>query len=134
MPMNPATGTGWKKDSDIPCKKDKEVVECIEKNAYLADEVLVNIGSSFQVMDFFHDTLNAMWKMLNFNPGVITHKIGSEPVRLPASTIQLNGTLSYYLAILDPNLHFWAESPDILPRSFLRLKENTSYLVHMKVQ
>ena len=69
MPMNPATGTGWKKDSDIPCKKDKEVVECIEKNAYLADEVLVNIGSSFQVMDFFHDTLNAMWKMLNFNPG-----------------------------------------------------------------
>ena len=65
---------------------------------------------------------------------MVTHKIGSEPVRLPASTIQLNGTLSYYLAILDPNLHFWAESPDILPRSFLRLKENTSYLVHMKVQ
>ena len=33
MPTNPSTGTGWKNGADIPCKKD--IVQCIEKNAYL---------------------------------------------------------------------------------------------------
>ena len=75
-----------------------------------------------------------MWKLLKFDPDIITYKLGSPTVSIPASAIQLNATLIYYLAILDPSLQFWADSPDIFPRSFQRLKENTNYLVNMKVQ
>ena len=131
MPTNPSTGTGWKKGADIPCKKD--LVQCIEKNAYLEHEVLVNVENHVQVTDFFHDIQNAMWKLLKFDPGIITYKLGSPTVSIPASSIQLNATLIYYLAFLDPSLQFWADSPDIFPRSFQRLKENTNYLVNMKV-
>ena len=131
MPTNPSTGTGWKKGADIPCKKD--IVQCIEKNAYLEHEVLVNVENHVQVTDFFHDIQNAMWKLLKFDPGIITYILGSPTVSIPASSIQLNATLIYYLAFLDPSLQFWADSPDIFPRSFQRLKENTNYLVNMKV-
>ena len=100
----------------------------------LEHEVLVNVENHVRVTDFFHDTQNAMWKLLKFDPGIITYKLGSPTVSIPASAIQLNATLIYYLAILDPSLQFWADSPDIFPRSYQRLKENTNYLVNMKVQ
>ena len=61
----------------------------------LEHEVLVNVENHVRVTDFFHDTQNAMWKLLKFDPDIITYKLGSPTVSIPASAIQLNATLTH---------------------------------------
>ena len=128
MPMNPTTGKGWKKDVDASCKID--IVKCIKENAYSKDEVFVNISDSVKVEEFFHDTLWPIVQLMRFEPGSITHK---SEYSHSSSNIQLNNNLSYYVAIIDPKAQFWSESPDILPRIMLTMKEKIYYFVSMKV-
>ena len=128
MTMNPTTGKGWKKDVDSSCKKD--IVKCIKENAYSKEEVFVNISDSVKVEEFFHDTHWPIVHIMRFESGTITHKSAYSH---SSSNIQLNGNLSYYVAIMDPKTQFWSESPDILPRIMLTMKEQINYFVSMKV-
>ena len=67
---------------------------------------------------------------LTIEPGVITDKLNS------TLNIELNNRLSFFIEIMDTKCDdMMFESPDILPRIFITLKENQSYLdlVYIKV-
>ena len=129
MPMNPATGKGWKKDIDVdnPCKKD--IIQCFRENAYLTNEVILNVRKSVQAKEFFHDTHFGIVQSLWLDSDVISHK--AKPSF--SSFIHFNSSLPYYIAMMDPKLQFWSESPDITPRIMLTMKKNTQLFFGIKV-
>ena len=131
MPMNPATGKGWKKDIDVdipgPCKKD--ITQCFRENAYLTNNVLLNMRKSIQAKEFFHDTHFGIVQSLWLDSDVISHK--AKPSF--SSFIHFNSSLPYYIAMMDPKLQFWSESPDITPRIMLTMKKNTQLFFGIKV-
>ena len=132
---NSGWGSGWKKGfTDVPpeCKKQKgfDFIQCIERYTYAANETILNIDDSvMKVNYYFLGGFTPIAQSLTIEPGVITDKLNS------TLNIVLNNRLSFFIEIMDTKCDMMFESPDILPRIFITLKENQSYLdlVYIKV-
>ena len=129
IPMNATSGTGWKNEDDTACMdfKGNQFIECIERHAYSKEELHLESNKNVKFRQIFVVNLTAILQSLEIRQGDITSKAKS------AMEIKLNHNLNYFVYITDPALEFFFDSPSIIPRIMLSLKDQTGLLLHLEV-
>ena len=127
--MNATSGTGWKNEDDTACMdfKGNQFIECIERHAYSKEELHLESNKNVKFRQIFVVNLTAILQSLEIRQGDITSKAKS------AMEIKLNHNLNYFVYITDPALEFFFDSPSIIPRIMLSLKDQTGLLLHLEV-
>ena len=127
--MNDTSGTGWKNEDDTACMdfKGNQFIECIERHAYSKEELHLESNKNVKFRQIFVVNLTAILQSLEIRQGDITSKAKS------AMEIKLNHNLNYFVYITDPALEFFFDSPSIIPRIMLSLKDQTGLLLHLEV-
>ena len=146
FPINPNTGNGWKKEvKDV----DEEsiygqflaalkLVACIEGYFYSASDIIENIGQEedsymlpnlIEVKPFFMGTWNGLVYSVQINNDTLMSDNMEQ-----TSDISLNETLSYTIFIMDKNMQFISNSPDVVPRFVLSLNPKAGTIqLYLKV-
>ena len=129
IPMNATSGTGWKNEDDTACMdfQGNQFIECIERHAYSKEELHLESNKNVKFRQIFVVNLTAILQSLEIRQGDITSKAKS------AMEIKLNHNLNYFVYITDPALEFFFDSPSIIPRIMLSLKDQTGLLLHLEV-
>ena len=130
LPINPKSGMGWKSGDGRVCMEYRgtEFIDCIETNAFSSKEVLLNTTRSWPVTSKHFYTNNISAVLHYVEDGGITQKVTDTLI------LALNSSLQYYIQFTDPKLQVISDSPNIVPRILLTLKERgDGFIVYLKV-
>ena len=155
LPKDPVTSLGWKTYGDCMINLDDEMVNCVEENAYSAQDVFISnennkfnpiyekgkiaeifaasLNQSIKVKPFYANQYNAIVYDLVAEAGVMSQKLSVDEGYLTNFLI-LNNSISYFISFTDPKLMIASMRPDPVPRLWLELdvgKQN--YVVYVKV-
>ena len=148
FPQNPKTGNGWKKvvDPEEPICSDKsgdDFIQCTEGKSYAVEDIIDRIGSDEQ--DYYSPP-NNMSDLIEVIPFVSEHWYGiTQSVVMKndtlvsdnidsTSSVVFNERLFYTIYIMDKNLQFTSESPDVIPRTVLSWKQRMgTVILYLKV-
>ena len=129
FPINATTGTGWS-DGDYTACMDYEghqFIQCIERYAYSEEDLLLESNKNIKFRKIFVVNYTAIVQSLEIGEGDITFQSKS------TMEIKLKNNLSYFVYITDPKLEVFFDSPSIIPRIMLSLKEKAGLLIHLEV-
>ena len=130
FPINATSGTGWKYEDDTACMEynGQQFIQCIESHAYNKEDLHLESNKNVKFRQIFVVNLTAIFQSLEIGVGDITSKAKS------AMEVKLNHNLNYFVYITDPKLEFFFDSPSIIPRIMLSLKEEkTGLMLHLEV-
>ena len=130
FPINATSGTGWKNEDDTACMEynGQQFIQCIESHAYNKEDLHLESNKNVKFRQIFVVNLTAIFQSLEIGVGDITSKAKS------AMEVKLNHNLNYFVYITDPKLEFFFDSPSIIPRIMLSLKEEkTGLMLHLEV-
>ena len=102
----------------IECKNlnGQQFIQCIEQNAYSANEVIFSSEESFQITPAFFSNLSSIVYSFEVFPG-------TKGRHHDQTTVELNPNLSYSIGITDPKLQIATLNPFVVSRSVLQLTE-----------
>ena len=147
-PRNLQTKLGWKHDANLtesilssgPCKdfkKAKEVINCIEKDAYTLGDALaeahINMGMvDLSTANLWQERLDYFFVGKCFTLKVSKGSIGFSYLR--SLQISFNTSLEYYFMMHDPDFFVSTSNPKTIPRILLSLDENFGWkLIYIDV-
>ena len=132
-------------DPEEPICSDKsgeDFIQCIEAKSYAVEDIIEWIGSDEQ--DYYSpDNMSDLIEVVPFvtepwygiaqsvvmkNDTLVSYNIDA------TSSVVLNERLFYTIYIMDKNLQFTTESPDVIPRTVLSWKQQMgTVIVYLKV-
>ena len=101
----------------------EEFINCIEKHAYSENEIFAPDSGSFQIGRYFHARYTGIIYSLELDTGFIGHKYHT------SSKLSLNNSISYEIAITDPELHFMSGNPATFPKTRILTNPNKTRML-----
>ena len=129
FPINATTGTGWSDGDYTACMEYEghQFIQCIERHAYSEEDLLLESNKNIKFRKIFVVNYTAIVQSLEIGEGDITFQSKS------TMEIKVNHNLNYFVFITDPKLEFFFDSPSIIPRIMLSLREKTRLMLHLEV-
>ena len=129
FPINATTGTGWSDGDYTACMEYEghQFIQCIERHAYSEEDLLLESNKNIKFRKNFVVNYTAIVQSLEIGEGDITFQSKS------TMEIKVNHNLNYFVFITDPKLEFFFDSPSIIPRIMLSLREKTRLMLHLEV-
>ena len=111
-------------------------VKCIEAIAFSTTETItvyhdftLSSNYSTKIRLFFANNWSGLVLSPQLKDGMMTKTSGS------TVSLELNPSLTYRIRVTDPKLEFLSTNPDSIPRSALKLRHNSGFVVvYMKVE
>ena len=128
--LHPHSG-GWKKEkNDALCNsKGDQFIKCIENNSYYNYGHDIDQSNFVSAKYFYFDRILIMGQNLEVKSGSITHRFTAS-LRIP-----VDDSLSYFIYILDPKIHFPTYDPTMINGIIIeRLAKPFSNMIPIKVE
>ena len=148
-PSSPSIQLGWKSLDFFNCMtlSDDQMIACIEKYAYSANEIFIanenhkfnpiyfnnkivglfsaSSNQSIKIKSYYFHEVNGMANTLEVESGIMSQTFNARRGLVDQdSTLQLflNNSISYYVQFTDPKLMIASMRPDTVPRLYIHLK------------